>query len=82
MPDASIKRLYKVDLNNAVDGSTISKILLRDLMPGLKTPGGLVYEKIEGLAVMANGEVLIVNDNDGVDDNNGETQLINLGKIL
>ncbi len=81
-PDASIKRLYKIDLNSAVDGSTISKTLLRDLMPDLKVPGGLVYEKIEGLAVMANGDVLIVNDNDGVDDNNGETQLINLGKIL
>jgi len=25
--------------------------------------------------------VFIVNDNDGVDDNSGEVQLINLGKI-
>jgi hypothetical protein len=31
---------------------------------------------------MANGDVLIVNDNDGVDDNSGETRLINLGDIL
>jgi hypothetical protein len=31
---------------------------------------------------MANGDVLIINDNDGVDDNSGETQLLNLGNIV
>ena len=45
-------------------------------------PGGLVPEKIEGAALMANGDVLIINDNDGVDDNSGETQLLNLGNIV
>jgi len=45
-------------------------------------PGGNVAEKIEGSAVLPNGEVLIVNDNDGVDSNSGEVQLIKLGKIL
>lgn len=34
----------------------------------------------EGLAVLANGQNLIVTDNDGVDDSSGETQLIKLGK--
>jgi hypothetical protein len=47
------------------------------------TVGGLLIpEKLEGLAVMSNGDVLIVNDNDGVDSNSGETRLINLGDIL
>ena len=83
-PDARIKRLYRIDLSAATDGSTLTKTLVRDLLPDLRAPGGNVYEKIEGLAVMADGDVLIVNDNDGVDDgaNSGEVQLINLGRIL
>jgi len=47
-------------------------------MPALEATGGAVLEKIEGLAVQANGDALIVNDNDGVDDSNGETQLLRL----
>lgn len=39
-------------------------------------------EKIEGLAVTRTGEVYIVNDNDGIDSSNGETQLLNLGRLL
>lgn len=81
-PDARIKRLYRIDLTGKADGATLAKVLVRDLMPDLRAPGGSVLEKIEGLAVLANGDVLIVNDNDGVDDHSGETQLINLGKIL
>ncbi len=83
-PDARIKRLYRIDLSSATDGTTLTKTLVRDLLPDLKAPGGNVYEKIEGLAVMSDGDVLIVNDNDGVDDgaNSGEVQLINLGTIL
>ena len=37
-------------------------------------------QKIEGLAVLANGDVIIVND--GVDDNSGDAQLMNLGRLL
>ena len=39
-------------------------------------------EKVEGMAVMDNGDVYVCNDNDGVDDNSGETQLLNVGGIL
>ena len=39
-------------------------------------------EKVEGSTVTVGGNVWIINDNDGVDDNSGETQLINLGTIL
>lgn len=81
-PDAAIKRLYKIDVTGLAADSVVTKELVRDLMPDLAEPGGLIYEKVEGSAVTAGGDVYIVNDNDGVDDNSGETQLINLGQIL
>jgi hypothetical protein len=81
-PDARIKRLYRIDLSGATDGGTLSKTLVRDLMPDLRATKGPVLEKIEGLAVLASGEVLFVTDNDGVNDSSGETQLVRLGKIL
>ena len=80
-PDARIKRLYTINLTGVANGATLTKTLVRDVLNDLKTPGGQVPEKIEGLARLANGDVLIVNDNDGVDDNSGEVQLINLGKL-
>ena len=81
-PDAAIKRLYRIDLSAPVADSTISKTLVRDLMSDLRAAGGLIPEKIEGSAVTKDGDVYIINDNDGVDDNSGETQLLNLGRIL
>lgn len=81
-PDAAIKRLYKVDLNSVSNGQIVEKTLVRDLMADLAKTGGLTPEKIEGSAVMSNGDVYIINDNDGVDDNSGENQLINLGKLF
>jgi hypothetical protein len=80
-PDARVKKLYRIDLSGAANGATLSKTLVRDVLPDLRKTNGLVVEKIEGLAVLANGDVLLVNDNDGVDDNNGETWLLNLGKL-
>ncbi|MFC3120755.1 esterase-like activity of phytase family protein [Agaribacter flavus] len=81
-PDAAIKRLYTVDLTGVVDNATLDKTLVLDLIPSLAETGALTFEKTEGTAVTVDGEVYIINDNDGVDDNSGETQLINLGKIL
>lgn len=40
-----------------------------------------VLEKLEGLAVLSDGPTLIVNDNDGTEGCNGETQLLSLGTI-
>ena len=83
-PDAAVKRLYTFDVNGVADGGTLTKTLVRDLVVegDLTATGGLVAEKIEGSAVTAGGDVYIINDNDGVDDNSGETNLINLGDIL
>jgi len=40
---------------------------------------GWILDKPEGLAVTADGRLILVTDNDGVDDAPGETQLIDLG---
>lgn len=81
-PDATVKKIYRIDLTGKVDGSTLTKTLVRDVLPDLRATKGHVLEKIEGLTRLANGDVYLVNDNDGVDLGSGETQLINLGKIL
>ena len=60
----------------------VEKTLVKDLVPDLLAPGGLLYEKIEGMALMDDGNVYVCNDNDGVDDNSGETQLLNVGGVL
>ena len=82
-PDARIKRIYRIDLTDKADGAILTKTLVRDLMDDLQATKGLVLEKIEGLAVLPNGQALIVTDNDGVNDHagGGETQLIRLGNI-
>lgn len=81
-PDAAIKRLYRIETNGVAENTLLTKTLVKDLMADLAAPGGLTPEKIEGMTVLSNGEVLIINDNDGVDDNSGETQLLNLGTVL
>jgi hypothetical protein len=89
-PDARIKRLYTVSiagLSPAPQGPSgqpqafplLSKRLVRDLLPDLAAPRGWLQEKVEGVAVALDGHVYIVTDNDGVDDNTGETQFIRLG---
>jgi len=88
-PDAAIKRIYKISLDLDNDGvssgtppSISSKTLIRDVKDDVSDAiGGLALEKIEGMAFL-NGEVWINNDNDGVDDNSGENQLINVGDVL
>ena len=83
-PDARIKRIYEFSTSAwAADPTiTVEKTLVKDLVPYLEAPGGLLYEKIEGMAVMDDGNVYVCNDNDGVDDNSGETQLLNVEGIL
>ena len=86
-PDAAIKRIYTFsvagltplpDAGGITAFPVIEKHIKRDLMVDLKATGGLVLEKVEGLAVLPKGDILVINDNDGVDDSNGETQLLKL----
>lgn len=85
-PDARIKRLYTVSLQGlapAPQGSAfpvLRKTLVHDLLDDLAAPAGWVQEKVEGVAVAADGAVYVVTDNDGVDGNTGETQFIRLGR--
>ena len=80
-PFAAVKRIYKIDTNGLEAGAVVTKTLVKDIYADL-SDRHLTFEKVEGMARLGNGDVLIVNDNDGVDDNSGETQLINLGDIL
>lgn len=87
-PDAAVKRVYTIDTNGvafadaaqAPNFPVLGKALVTDLLvDGTFAPfAGYTPEKIEGFTVLANGDALLVNDNDGVDDNNGETLLIRL----
>jgi len=87
-PDASIKRVYTFSLDGVEfkphsatpDFEVLVKTLKTDLIAegAYAHTGGLIPEKQEGLAVLKDGTALIVNDNDGVDDNSGETQLLRL----
>lgn len=90
--DARIKRLYAFSVNgltpltDPAGGTTpafpvLAKSEAADLLPALTATGGVVLEKIEGLAAIGE-EALIVNDNDGVDDSSGETQLLRLDAVF
>lgn len=76
--DAAVKKIYAIDLfATEGEGETISKVLGADLIDVAGSTGGLVIEKIEGMAWNKQGW-WIINDNDGVDWNSGEIQLINV----
>lgn len=66
---------------NAQKVPVISKRLVRDLVPELQMPRGIVLDKVESFAIDAEGNAFFITDNDGVDGTNGETQFIRLGKL-
>ncbi len=78
--DAAIKRIYGFSLKNTTSWDVIgNKTLVDDLLKKMMDfTGGLPLLKIKGLAADPTGRVWIVNDNDGLDDNSGETQLIDI----
>jgi hypothetical protein len=89
--EARIKKIYRFSTNGKTphpdcvgtcDFPTVDKALVRDLIPYLEAPGGEIIEKVEGLAVTADGRTLIHTDNDAVDGSNGETQYIDLGRRI
>ena len=87
--DARIKKIFSFSIEgltplseeNTPNFPVVSKTEVRDLISDLLSDNGVVIEKVEGLTILANGDALIVTDNDGVDDSSGETQLINLGSL-
>lgn len=51
------------------------------MLPDLKSTGGYVLDKVEGLAILPSGEAFVVTDNDGVDDASGETMFWSIGPV-
>lgn len=90
--DARVKRIYTVDttgvtfrdVSQAANFETLTKTLEVDFIANAAYDafGGPVPEKLEGMAVLSDGTTLIVNDNDGVDDNSGETLVLRLPQLL
>ncbi|MEO3432800.1 esterase-like activity of phytase family protein [Inquilinus sp. CAU 1745] len=59
----------------------VEKTIVADLLPAMREGSGWISDKPEGLTVTADGRMLVVIDNDGVDDSTGETQLLRLGAV-
>jgi hypothetical protein len=76
---ASLKQVTRVatsELQPAALGSelpTVSKEVVRDLIPDLEANNGYVVDKVESLAIDTAGTAYVITDNDGVDDSSGET---------
>jgi hypothetical protein len=78
-PQASIKKIYRFDVPATWTGMpTVSKKLVKDLLPALKADNGWVQDKVEGLAIGGDGQTYAVTDNDALDDATGETVLLSL----
>ncbi|UOM33471.1 esterase-like activity of phytase family protein [Acuticoccus sp. I52.16.1] len=76
---AEVKRIYSVPLAALKPASLegelpeVDKTLVRDLLPDMAAFHGYIVDKVEGLAIGADGTGYLVTDNDGVDDSSGET---------
>ncbi|WP_434096055.1 esterase-like activity of phytase family protein [Thioclava kandeliae] len=85
--DARIKKITRVALDQLQPAPlggelpVVAKEEVRDLIPDLRSTGGFVVDKVEGMAMDAQGRTYIVTDNDGVDDSSGETLFLPLGQI-
>jgi DNA-binding beta-propeller fold protein YncE len=85
--NAAIKLVTRVPLAEMVPAPlggplpVVTREVVRDLIPDLATNGGYVLEKIEGMAVDADGVGWLITDNDGVDDSSGETMFWSIGQM-
>ena len=85
--NAELKAVFGIDLASAEFRAfddpaglvTIEKTKLADLLDELAANSVWTSEKLEGLAVTADGQVYAVTDNDGVDDVPGDTVFLRLG---
>ena len=82
--DARIKRIYGVDLDEVEtapygpDLPVVEKFLLRDVLDELDENSISIPDKLEGVAVTRDRRVFLATDNDGVDENYGETLFLRL----
>lgn len=81
------KKLYRVALSQLVPaklGETlpvVTKELVHDFLPDLAKLNGITAEKVEGFAIDAAGNGFAVTDNDGTNDNTGETMFWSIGAV-
>jgi len=90
--DARVKLITQIDVSDTpfLDEShagafnVLPKVIKRDLIAkdDLVKANGVILEKLEGLAVTDKGTALVVNDNDGVDDSTGETQVYTIDRLF
>ncbi|WGF88429.1 esterase-like activity of phytase family protein [Marinivivus vitaminiproducens] len=82
---AAIKTITTIDLAGVTPAPyggtipTVEKTVALDLIGPMKADQGWITDKPEGFAVTADGRLLLLTDNDGVDGANGETQLLDIG---
>ncbi|WP_172326802.1 esterase-like activity of phytase family protein [Mangrovicoccus sp. HB161399] len=86
--NAVTKKIYRIPASAMVPASLtggdmpiVPKEEVRDLIPDLTATGGFVLDKVEGLAIAADGTAWVSTDNDGVDDHSGETMFFSVGKL-
>ncbi|MEC7763204.1 MAG: esterase-like activity of phytase family protein [Pseudomonadota bacterium] len=84
---AVVKQITRVSMDQMVPaplGSelpVVTKEVVRDLIPDLTATGGYVLDKVEGLAIAADGTTWVSTDNDGVDDHSGETMFFQVDGV-
>jgi len=84
---ARIKTLTRVGLADLAPAKlggalpVVTKEVVRDLIPDLASMAGVIAEKVEGFTVDAAGNGWLVTDNDGTNDNSGETMFWSIGAM-
>jgi hypothetical protein len=84
---AGLKSIFRVPVSDLVPAElggelpVVSKELVRDLIPDLQAFNGFVVDKVESLAIDAEGNGYVITDNDGVDDSSGETFFLSIGAL-
>ncbi|MFT7494458.1 MAG: hypothetical protein ACI9RO_001913, partial [Alteromonas macleodii] len=85
--NATVKMVYRISGDQMVpaalggDLPVVTKEAVMDLIPVLQSNNGYVVDKVEGLAIFADGSTWASTDNDGVDDSSGETFFWSLGNL-
>ena len=85
--NAAIKMVYRISGDQMVPAAlggalpVVTKEAVYDLIPDLQAGRGYVVDKVEGLAIFADGAAWASTDNDGVDDSSGETFFWSIGNF-